>query len=76
MAFYRLRRVLRSKTGGGSAFDSTTIEAEDVDAAIRAVREGHVDKPGFELATVVLTMPSGQIVWTGNPKAPCAASGG
>lgn len=37
MGSYRLRRVLKSTDGGGgTAYDSRTIEAADLDAAIAA----------------------------------------
>lgn len=64
MASYRLRRVLRWKDGrSGTAFDSRTIEAVDLDQAILIAKRAEGVAPGFELASCVLSAPSGEILW-------------
>ncbi len=73
MGSYRLRRVLKSTDGaGGTAYDSRTIEAADLDAAIAAAMNV---RPAMnrKVESAVLSTSSGEIVWTndmlahGNP---------
>lgn len=74
MAAYRVRRVLRWKDGrSGTAFDSRTIEAVDVDGAILAARREYRVPPGFEVASYVLSTPAGEILWTSGGDAPALA---
>jgi hypothetical protein len=64
MGSYRLRRVLKSTDGGGgTAYDSRTIEAADLDAAIAAAMN---DRPAMnrKVESAVLSTSSGEIVWT------------
>lgn len=64
MGSYRLRRVLKSTDGGGgTAYDSRTIEAATLDAAIAAAMN---DRPAMnrKVESAVLSTSSGEIVWT------------
>lgn len=77
MAAYRVRRVLRWKDGrSGTAFDSRTIEAIDLDGAILVARRTDSVPPGFEVASYVLSTPAGEILWTsgGDAAAPAPRS--
>lgn len=66
MGSYRLRRVLRSAEGQGAvSFDSRTIEAPDLDAAIREASFGLSTSGGATVESVTLSRPTGEIVWTG-----------
>ncbi|MGU3659511.1 hypothetical protein [Methylobacterium fujisawaense] len=74
MGSYRLRRVLRSTDGAGStAYDSRTIEAADLDAAIAAAMNDRPASPDQKVESAILSTLSGEIVWTkdtlahGNP---------
>lgn len=67
MASFRLRRNLRYVNGGGTAFDSCTIEAADLEAAILAAKDERRLAPGLEVASYVLSTPSGKIVWSDQP---------
>jgi hypothetical protein len=66
MGSYRLRRVLRS-TGEQDAisFDSRTIEASDLDAAIRAAGIDTRIHGGRRVESAVLSTLNGEILWTG-----------
>jgi uncharacterized RmlC-like cupin family protein len=56
---------LRSTTEEGAvSFDSRTIEAEDLEAAIRAVRGETRVRVGQEVESAILSTQSGEIVWT------------
>ena len=64
MGSYRLRRVLKSTDGvGGTAYDSRTIEAADLNAAIAAAMNV---RPALDrkVESAVLSTSSGEIVWT------------
>jgi uncharacterized RmlC-like cupin family protein len=64
MASYRLRRVLRSTSGKETlSFDSRTIEAADLEAAISAVRGDTRVRVGQEVESAILSTLSGEIVW-------------
>jgi hypothetical protein len=66
MGSYRLRRVLRStERRGAVSFDSRTIEAPDLDAAIREASLGISNSGGVTVESVTLSRPTGEIVWTG-----------
>jgi hypothetical protein len=66
MGSYRLRRVLRSTEGREAvSFDSRTIEAPDLDAAIREASLGLSTTGGVTVESVTLSRPTGEIVWTG-----------
>jgi hypothetical protein len=66
MRSYRLRRVLRSTGGTGTvSFDSRTIEALDLAAAIREASADAAIQGGRMVETVVLSTPAGEILWTG-----------
>lgn len=66
MASYRLRRVLRSTEGREAvSFDSRTIEAPDLDAAIREASLGLSTSGGTTVESMTLSKPTGEIVWTG-----------
>ncbi len=66
MGSYRLRRVLRStERRGALSFDSRTIEAPDLDAAIREASLGLSTSGGTTVESVTLSRPTGEIVWTG-----------
>ena len=65
MGSYRLRRVLRSmEREGAVSFDSRTIEAPDLDAAIREVSLGLSTSGSATVESVTLSRPTGEIVWT------------
>jgi hypothetical protein len=65
MASYRLRRVLRSTNGKAAlSFDSRTIEAADLEAAITAARGDTRVRVGQEVESAILSTQSGEIVWT------------
>lgn len=71
MGSYRLRRVLKSTDGGGgTAYDSRTIEAANLDAAIAAAMNDRPAAPDQKVESAVLSTLSGEIVWTCAPSAP------
>ncbi len=65
MGSYRLRRVLKSTGGGGrTAYESRTIEAADLDAAIAAAMNDRPMAPDQKVESAILSTLSGEIVWT------------
>jgi hypothetical protein len=65
MESYRLRRVLKSTGGGGrTAYESRTIEAADLDAAIAAAMNERPVAPDQKIESAILSTLSGEIVWT------------
>jgi hypothetical protein len=71
MGSYRLRRVLRSTSGtGGTAYDSRTIEAADLDAAIAAAKSDRRVAPDQKVESAILSTLSGEIVWTDTQASP------